>query len=212
MRRASGSNNEELSAALEASERLSSPHVIQAFRHVDRGFFVPAEHRSAIYLDRPFREALPDGEGFLHMSAPHMYAMTLELLEMEPGSGHSFLNIGSGTGYFSSLAAFLVGTEGAVHSIEVYPKVVEWANQKFAEFGAVPLIPGMPHHGSNRDVLAKDFKFVCGNALAIDVRTQASPQHIPGRQLTTGVRRLTEIASTIASMSELKAKTETCAT
>ena len=103
-----------------------------------------------------------------------MYAMTLELLEMEPGSGHGFLNIGSRTGYFSSLVEFLVGTEGAVHSIEVNPKVVEWANQKFAEFaefGAVPLIPGMPHHGSNRDVLAKDFKFVCGNALAIDVRT-----------------------------------------
>jgi protein-L-isoaspartate O-methyltransferase len=144
--------------------------VIQAFRHVDRGFFVPPEHRGSIYEDRPFRQELGDGEGALHMSAPHMYASVLEHLEMEPGSGHSFLNIGSGTGYLSSLAAFLVGTDGSVHSIEVFPKVVEWAKQKFAEFGAVPLIPGLAHHGRNRDVLARDFKFVEGNALAIDVR------------------------------------------
>lgn len=175
MQRAKGTNNEELSEALEALERLSSPHVIAAFRHVDRGFFVPAEHRGKIYDDRPFREEVPGGDGFLHMSAPHMYAMILEHLEIEPSSGLSFLNIGSGTGYLSSIAAFLVGAEGSVHSIEVYPKVVEWAKQKFAEFGGTPIIPGMPHRGCNRDVLAKDFKFVVGNALAIDVRTLLAP-------------------------------------
>lgn len=169
MRRAVGANNEELSASLAELDALRSPHVIQAFRHVDRGMFVPEADRGEIYEDRPYRRAFAEGEGALHMSAPHMYASSLETLEMEPGSGHAFLNVGSGTGYFSSLAAFLVGSSGTVHSIEVFPKVVKWSKQRFAEFGAVPLIPGMPHHGVNRDVLAKDMKWVTGNALAIDV-------------------------------------------
>jgi protein-L-isoaspartate O-methyltransferase len=97
MNRASGcSNNEELSATLAEMETLRSPHVIQAFRHVDRGFFVPEPDRATIYDDTPFRKPLGGSDGALHMSAPHMYASSLETLEMEPGSGHSFLNIGSG--------------------------------------------------------------------------------------------------------------------
>ena len=166
--RSDSESNEELAEKLEANDLISSPHIIAAFRAVDRGFFVPAACRAAIYLDRPFRQELPGQEGALHMSAPHMYAMMLEALDISPDSGARVLNIGSGTGYMSSLLAFLVGTEGAVHGIEVFPAVVEYANSRFEEFAAQPLVPGMPHRGLNRDGLARDFKFMTGNALAID--------------------------------------------
>jgi hypothetical protein len=49
--------------------------------------------------------------------------------------------------------------------------VLEWSKQRFTEFGAVPLIPGMPHHGCNRDQLAHDMIWIAGNALSVDVRT-----------------------------------------
>ena len=68
--RASGcSSNEELSAALAEMETLRSPHVIQAFRHVDRGFFVPEPDRATIYDDRPFRKPLGGSDGAL-LDAP----------------------------------------------------------------------------------------------------------------------------------------------
>lgn len=48
-------------------------------------------------------------------SAVHMYSMCLESLDFSPGL--SFLNIGSGTGYLSAMAAFLCG--------KVCPSVLE---------------------------------------------------------------------------------------
>ncbi len=50
----------------------------------------------------------------------------------------SFLNVGSGTGYFSTLAGFILKKEGTNHGIEVYDDLVEFANEKvqcFLEHG-----------------------------------------------------------------------------
>ena len=58
-------------------------------------------NRMEAYADRPFKQ------GYVHISAPHMYATVLEQLELQPG--HSFLNIGSGSGYFSCLVACMLG-------------------------------------------------------------------------------------------------------
>jgi len=89
----------------------------------DRGDFVnhsldpENDQRVQAYSDRPFRH------GFIHMSAPHMYVSVLEHLDLK--NGHSFLNIGSGTGYLSCLAACMLGPCGLSHGIDVNEQVVE---------------------------------------------------------------------------------------
>ena len=48
--------------------------------------------------------------------------------------GISFLNIGSGTGYLSTMAGFLIGPYGINHGIEIYPENVDYAYDKLTEF------------------------------------------------------------------------------
>lgn len=55
------------------------------------------------YINTPFRN------GVQHLSAPGIYATVLESFELI--EGQSFLNVCSGTGYFSALAAQLLGTK-----------------------------------------------------------------------------------------------------
>ncbi|XP_046964897.1 uncharacterized protein LOC124533570 isoform X2 [Vanessa cardui] len=56
----------------------------------------------------------------------------MEGLELKPGL--SFLNIGSGTGYLSTLAGLILGTSGISHGVEVHPTVVEYAVKKIGQF------------------------------------------------------------------------------
>ena len=46
----------------------------------------------------------------------------------------SFLNIGSGTGYFSMLAGYIVGSQGTNHGVELRANLVEHANECCDEF------------------------------------------------------------------------------
>ena len=100
--------NDQLVSALEKSTRLQSANVIAAFRAVDRGDFVPPEHREQAYHDRPFRETITrnSGQAVLHMSQPGMYAQAVDSLMIRPCD--SILNVGSGSGYLSMIFAFLV--------------------------------------------------------------------------------------------------------
>ena len=76
--------------------RLSSDTARAAFRAVDRRTYcVGASSDEDIYSDRPFRSPQ------VHLSAPSIYATALDALELSEGL--SFLNIGSGTGYLSTL-------------------------------------------------------------------------------------------------------------
>ncbi len=70
--------------------------------------------------------------GTLHLSAPCIYTRALEALKL--GKGMSFLNIGSGTGYFSTMAGFLIGPYGINHGIEIYQENIEYAYEKLEQF------------------------------------------------------------------------------
>jgi hypothetical protein len=101
--------NDQLVESLRDARRLQSEQVIAAFRAVDRGSFVPPQHREQAYHDRPFRVTIcvpNSGQAVLHMSQPGMYAETVEHLMVRPGD--SVLNVGSGSGYLSLIFAFLV--------------------------------------------------------------------------------------------------------
>ena len=91
--------------------------LLEAFQRTDRGNFVPAAERSQAYLDRPFKS------GSIHISAPHMYVTVLEALDLQ--RGNSFLNVGSGSGYLSCLASYLLGGVGICHGIEISASAVE---------------------------------------------------------------------------------------
>ena len=51
----------------------------------------------------------PLKEGNVHISAPHIYGSVIEALELVPDSSMTFLNAGSGTCYFTCIAATLMG-------------------------------------------------------------------------------------------------------
>eukprot|EP00913_Durusdinium_trenchii_P001462 g1354.t1 len=104
---------------------------IEAFRVVDRADFwirgSRADLSSEVYQDAPLRY------GKLHQSAPHIYARALEAL-MPLKTGMSFLNIGSGTGYFSSLVAEILG-EGVNDGLELWPENVAHAQERCRQLG-----------------------------------------------------------------------------
>jgi hypothetical protein len=117
-----GTNHEELVDKMVMHGVLKEgTEILDAFRVTDRGDFVPQHHRLEAYTDRPFKES------YVHISAPHMYVTVLEHLELEPGM--SFLNIGSGTGYFSCLAACLLGDGGLSHGIDIDANVVRHSQE-----------------------------------------------------------------------------------
>ena len=49
-------------------------------------------------------------------------------------AGVSFLNIGSGTGYMSTMAGLIIGPYGINHGIELHQENVDYANKKLTEF------------------------------------------------------------------------------
>ncbi|KAH9255827.1 protein-L-isoaspartate O-methyltransferase [Batrachochytrium salamandrivorans] len=114
--------NRELVQSLKQRGLLKTKRVIDAFLKVDRGFFLPLTsnngNRSQMaYLDEPVI-CVP-----FHLSAPHIYAVGLEALNLSPGM--SFLNLGSGTGYLSFLVAMITGEEGVNHAVERNPVLVD---------------------------------------------------------------------------------------
>lgn len=123
---------------------ITSDEVAKAMEAVDRGLFVP--DRSHAYVDSP----LSIGYN-VTISAPHMHAMCLQLLEnnLKPGmrvldvgsglfslkSGYSVLDFGRiddgygwliliGTGYLTACFAVMVGSEGRVIGVEHIPELV----------------------------------------------------------------------------------------
>ncbi|CAK0814699.1 unnamed protein product [Prorocentrum cordatum] len=68
-----------------------------------------------------------DRGGSLHLSAPHIYAKSLESM-MPMRRGMSFLNVGSGTGYFNSVVSELTGSAATNHGVDIHPETVAHAN------------------------------------------------------------------------------------
>jgi len=125
----SGKDNSELVDNLCYEDYIQTPHVEYVFRVIDRAdymLFHDDEDRLEAYEDHAWRK------GTLHLSAPCIYTRALEALKLE--AGVSFLNIGSGTGYFSTMAGILIGPFGINHGIEIYPENVEYAYEKLQEF------------------------------------------------------------------------------
>ena len=97
----SGETNDELIDNLVEGEYIHTDSVERVFRAVDRAFYYLEDQRDSAYKDLAWKHEN------LHLSAPCIYAEVMEALKLEPGL--SFLNLGSGTGYLSSLAGLIIG-------------------------------------------------------------------------------------------------------
>ncbi|XP_046382508.1 uncharacterized protein LOC124153416 [Ischnura elegans] len=166
----SGVDNDDLVDRLANAGYIRSREVERIFRAVDRGHYytetppvvaedrdggtheADAERRKAAYRDIAWKF------GLLHLSAPCVYCEVVEYLKLCPGQ--SFLNLGSGTGYLSTIVGLILGPHGINHGVEIHEEVVRYANWKLSEFK------------QNSDALYEfelcEPKFTIGNCLCLD--------------------------------------------
>ena len=99
--------------------------LLDVMRRVPRHLFMPPDVRALAYEDNP----APIGFGQT-ISQPYIVAYMTEALQVS--SGHSVLEIGTGSGY---QAAVLAELARQVYSIEIVPALAEGARRTLAETG-----------------------------------------------------------------------------
>ncbi|XP_010891508.2 protein-L-isoaspartate O-methyltransferase domain-containing protein 2 [Esox lucius] len=117
-----GEDNDELIDNLKEAHYIRSELVERAFRAIDRADYYLDEYRDNAYKDLAWRH------GNIHLSAPCIYSEVMEALDLRPGL--SFLNLGSGTGYLSTMVGLTLGPFGVNHGVELHPDVIQYAYRK----------------------------------------------------------------------------------
>jgi protein-L-isoaspartate(D-aspartate) O-methyltransferase len=128
--------NESLVNHLKQTGVLVSNEIEMAFLNVPRANFLPREMEGSAYNDSPLRLSKM---GF-NISAPHMYAMCFEQLDIEPGN--HILDIGCGTGHFTVMAGYLTGPDGFVHGLDIHKHIIKFAEgnyRRYDESGGVDM-------------------------------------------------------------------------
>ncbi|MFS8000088.1 putative protein-L-isoaspartate(D-aspartate) O-methyltransferase [Helianthus anomalus] len=74
------------------------------------------------------------------ISAPHMHATCLQLLENNLQPGMHALDVGSGTGYLTACFALLVGPQGRAIGVDHIPELVEMSIKNVEKSAAGPLL------------------------------------------------------------------------
>ncbi|XP_025159964.1 protein-L-isoaspartate(D-aspartate) O-methyltransferase isoform X1 [Harpegnathos saltator] len=120
-----GKNNQELVQHLKlfflGGRMIKSERVFEAMSSVDRGKYT---HLSHAYVDSP------QGIGYgVTISAPHMHAYALELLEDKLRDGGRALDVGSGSGYLTACMAIMMGPNGLAIGIDHIPELRAMAEE-----------------------------------------------------------------------------------
>ncbi|XP_066331126.1 protein-L-isoaspartate O-methyltransferase-like isoform X4 [Miscanthus floridulus] len=110
---------------------IRSTKVAEVMEAIDRGLFVPLG--GTPYHDSP----MPIGYNAT-ISAPHMHAACLELLEKNLQPGMRALDVGSGTGYLTACFALMVGPEGRAVGVEHIPELVATSIENIKKSAAAP--------------------------------------------------------------------------
>ncbi|TSR39573.1 Protein-L-isoaspartate O-methyltransferase domain-containing protein 2 [Bagarius yarrelli] len=117
-----GEDNDELIDNLKEAQYIRSELVECVFRAIDRADYYVDEFRDSAYKDLAWRH------GNIHLSAPCIYSEVMEALDLQPGL--SFLNLGSGTGYLSTMVGLILGPFGVNHGVELHADVIDYAHHK----------------------------------------------------------------------------------
>eukprot|EP01062_Namystynia_karyoxenos_P010860 TRINITY_DN13875_c0_g1_i1.p1 TRINITY_DN13875_c0_g1~~TRINITY_DN13875_c0_g1_i1.p1 ORF type:complete len:247 (+),score=69.01 TRINITY_DN13875_c0_g1_i1:113-853(+) len=129
--RSHGSSNASLIDNLVRNGLCSNPRVVKALRSLDRKHYIL--DKASAYRDCP----TPIGHGQT-ISAPHMHAACLELLEPYCRPGMRVLDCGSGSGYLTAAFMAMVtegGAPGAAFGIEYVEPLVPWSIQNLRNDG-----------------------------------------------------------------------------
>ncbi|XXG62483.1 hypothetical protein AAC387_Pa05g0831 [Persea americana] len=116
---------------------IKSPKVAEVMEAIDRGLFVP--DGNSPYHDSPMQIGYN-----ATISAPHMHAACLELLENHLKPGMHALDVGSGTGYLTACFAMMLGPNGCVVGVEHIPELVATSTDNITKSAAASLLK----HGS----------------------------------------------------------------
>ncbi len=120
-------SNQELVNHLVEIAVLKTPLIIRTFLKTDRADFVLPEYKNEAYQNYP----LPIGYGAT-ISQPYTVAFMLELLQ--PKKADKILDIGSGSGWTTTLLAHIVGTKGKVFGVKIVPELVVFAKNNLKRF------------------------------------------------------------------------------
>ncbi|XAR50264.1 Protein-L-isoaspartate(D-aspartate) O-methyltransferase [Bertholletia excelsa] len=112
---------------------IGSKKVAEVMENIDRALFVP--EGALPYVDSP----MPIGYNAT-ISAPHMHATCLQLLENNLKPGMRALDVGSGTGYLTACFALMVGPEGRAVGVEHIPELVASSITNIQKSAAAPLL------------------------------------------------------------------------
>ncbi|XP_055524319.1 protein-L-isoaspartate(D-aspartate) O-methyltransferase [Wyeomyia smithii] len=149
--RSRGLSNADLIRQLQEYGVIKSEAVAQAMTATDRKFYIASNLNP--YVDSPQRI----GHGAT-ISAPHMHAYALELLENHLKADSKVLDVGSGSGYLTACFARYIlrheNSTGIVVGIEHHPKLVELGknnikadDETLIDTGKVILIEGDGRQG-----------------------------------------------------------------
>jgi len=100
---------------------LATPRIENVMRKVDRALY--CKNSSSAYEDSPQQIGHS-----VTISAPHMHAMCLELLNNNAQEGMRVLDVGSGSGYLTACLGLLVGENGKVIGIDTVEPLVKWGS------------------------------------------------------------------------------------
>ncbi|CAG0881187.1 unnamed protein product [Cyprideis torosa] len=128
--RSHGTSNADLIRQLVANGVIKSKKVEEIMLQVDRGHYSTRNP----YMDSP------QGIGYgVTISAPHMHAYALEILQDNLKPGMKALDVGSGSGYLTVCMALMVGEEGKAIGIDHLDELVQGSLKNIEKDGKTNL-------------------------------------------------------------------------
>jgi protein-L-isoaspartate(D-aspartate) O-methyltransferase len=121
-------SNNDLIQHLINTDALRSKNIIEAFKNIDRADFVYDSSVSDVYEDYPLQIGYRQT-----ISQPTTVALMLEMLS--PRKGQKILDIGSGSGWTTSLLGFIVGERGSVLGVERVEELVGFGSVNLDKYG-----------------------------------------------------------------------------
>ncbi|KAL6045500.1 Protein-L-isoaspartate(D-aspartate) O-methyltransferase [Balamuthia mandrillaris] len=116
---------QEMVERLKKQSYITTPEAERAMLTVDRAKYVADVGEDEPQNSNPYADAACPIGFYATISAPHMAALSLDLLAPKIKPGANVLDVGSGSGFTAACFAVMVGEEGQVHGIEHIPELVE---------------------------------------------------------------------------------------